>query len=45
MSDRRLEYYRALPNAANFIKGAMSRTIAVENAALDMVSAERPATP
>jgi lysozyme family protein len=39
MSNRRLEYYRALPDAANFIKGAMSRTNAVEKAALDMMSA------
>lgn len=39
MSNRRLEYYRALSDAANFIKGAMSRTNAVEKAALDMMSA------
>ena len=45
MSDRRLEYYRALPDAANFIKGAMSRTNAVEKAATDMIAAERPAAP
>jgi predicted chitinase/lysozyme family protein len=45
MSDRRLEYYRALSDAANFIKGAMSRTNAVEKAALDMIAAERPAAP
>jgi lysozyme family protein len=45
MSDRRLEYYRSLPDAANFIKGAMSRTNAVEKAAMDMIAAERPAAP
>ena len=43
ISDRRLEYYRALPDAANFIKAATSRTNAVEKAALDMIAAERPA--
>jgi lysozyme family protein len=45
MSDRRQQYYRALSDAANFIKGAMSRTNAVEKAALDMIAAERPAAP
>jgi lysozyme family protein len=41
MSDRRLEYYRALPDAASFIRGAMNRANAVEKAALDMIPAER----
>ena len=43
ISQRRLEYYQALPDAANFIRGAMSRTNAVEKAALDMMSAGRSA--
>jgi hypothetical protein len=42
MSQRRLEYYQALPDAANFVRGATSRTNAVEKAAFDMMSAGRP---
>jgi hypothetical protein len=45
MSDRRLEHYRSLGDAANFIRDAMSRTGAVEKAAMDMIAAERPAAP
>lgn len=41
MSGRRLEYYRALPDAAGFIRGAIDRANAVEKAALDMIPAER----
>jgi lysozyme family protein len=41
MSGRRLEYYRALPDAAGFIRGAIDRANAVEKAAVDMIPAER----
>jgi Glycosyl hydrolase 108 len=43
ISHRRLEYYRALTDAANFIRGAVNRTNAVEKAAFDMMSAVPPA--
>jgi hypothetical protein len=36
--DRRLEYYRNQPNAADFIRIWTNRTNAVEKAALDMIS-------
>jgi lysozyme family protein len=39
LSNRRLDYYRALPDAANFIKAAVARANAVEKTALDMIAA------
>ena len=39
MSNRRLEYYRDLPNAASFIRNWTNRANAVEKSALDMISA------
>jgi lysozyme family protein len=39
MSNRRLEYYRALPNAASSIINWSNRANAVEKSALDMISA------
>jgi lysozyme family protein len=44
ISNRRSEYYRALPDAANLMRAAIARANAVEKTALDMIAAaERPA--
>jgi lysozyme family protein len=41
LSNRRLEYYRSLPDATPSIRVNITRTTAVEKAALDMISADR----
>jgi lysozyme family protein len=46
VSNRRSEYYRAQPDAANFVRAAVARANSVEKTALDMIAAaERPAAP
>jgi lysozyme family protein len=42
LSNRRLEYYRSLPDATPSIRVAITRTTAVEKSALDMIAADRP---
>ncbi|MBV8508829.1 MAG: peptidoglycan-binding protein [Xanthobacteraceae bacterium] len=41
LSNRRLEYYRSLPDAASSARVAINRTTAVEKSALDMIAADR----